>query len=65
MKVEVNKDICIGCGLCTNIAQNLFSMNDEGKAKAIDIEIKDKEQLLAEESVNSCPVSAIKIISKN
>ena len=34
-------------------------MNDEGKAKAIDIEITDKDQLLAEESVNSCPVSAI------
>lgn len=65
MKVEVNQDICIGCGLCTNIAQNLFSMNDEGKAKAIDIEITDKDQLLAEESVNSCPVSAIKVISKN
>ncbi len=59
MKIEVNQDMCIGCGLCTNIAQNLFSMNDEGKAKAIDIEITDKDQLLAEESVNSCPVSAI------
>lgn len=65
MKVEVNQDICIGCGLCTNIAQNLFSMNDEGKAKAIDGEIAEKDQSLVEEAANSCPVSAIKIISKN
>ena len=64
MKVEVNQDICIGCGLCTNIAQNLFSMNDEGKAKAIDNEIIDKDQPLAEEAANSCPVSAINLISK-
>ena len=65
MKVEVNKDICIGCGLCTNIAPDVFSMNDEGKAKAIDGEIAEKDQPLVEEAVNSCPVSAIKIISKN
>lgn len=65
MKVEVNKDICIGCGLCTNVAQNVFSMNDEGRAQEIDGEIAEKDQPLVEEAVNSCPVSAIKIISKN
>ena len=59
MKVEVNKDICIGCGLCTNIAPDVFSMNDEGKAKAIDGEIAEKDQPLVEEAVNSCPISAI------
>ncbi len=65
MKVEVNQDMCIGCGLCTNIAPDVFFMNDEGKAKAIDDEITEKDQLLAEEAVNSCPVSAIKLIPKN
>ena len=59
MKIEVNKDICIGCGLCTNIAQNVFSMNDEGRAQEIDGEIAEKDQSLVEEAANSCPVSAI------
>ena len=65
MKIEVNQDMCICCGLCTNIAQNLFSINDEGKAKAIDSEITDKDKPLTEEDVNSCHVSAIKLIPKN
>ena len=43
MKVEVNQDMCIGCGLCTNIAQNVFSMNDEGRAQEIDGEIAEKD----------------------
>ena len=62
MKVEVNKDICIGCGLCTNIAQNVFSMNDEGRAQEIDGEIAEKDQSLVEEAANRCPVSAINLI---
>ena len=59
MKVEVNQDICIGCGLCTNIAPDVFSMNDDNKAQAKDGEITEKHQPLAEEAANSCPVSAI------
>ncbi len=35
------------------------------RAKAKDDEITEKDQPLAEEAANSCPVSAIKLIPKN
>ena len=59
MKVEVDQDICIGCGLCTNIAPDVFSMNEDNKAQAKDGEITEKDQTLVEDAANSCPVSAI------
>lgn len=65
MKVKVDQNMCIGCGLCINIAPDVFSMNDDNKAQAKDDEITEKDQPLAEEAANSCPVSAIKLILKN
>ena len=32
-KVTINKDLCIGCGLCTSIAAGVFDFDDDGKAK--------------------------------
>lgn len=32
MKVEVDQEMCIGCGMCAEIASEIFRMNEEGKA---------------------------------
>ncbi|MDF2505862.1 MAG: ferredoxin [Clostridium sp.] len=32
MKGFVDKDTCIGCGLCTSVCPDVFVMDDEGKA---------------------------------
>ena len=34
MKVIVDKDTCIGCGLCCGVCPEVFSMDDEDKAEA-------------------------------
>jgi len=49
----VNQEECIGCGLCTEIAPEVFRMNGE-KAEAY----KDNGEN-AEEACSSCPVNAI------
>jgi len=59
MKVHVDKDICIGCGLCPSIAGDVFEMDDDGKAKAIVDEVPEGSEDVAKEAVESCPVSAI------
>ena len=33
-KVSVNKDVCIGCGLCSSTTPSVFEMDDDGLAKA-------------------------------
>ncbi len=57
MKVRVDQDKCIGCGLCTSVAENVFSFNDDGKAQASNVAPDDEEAV--ESAISSCPVEAI------
>ena len=50
---KVDKDLCIGCGLCAGIAPDAFAIGDDGKAEVVG------EDANAEEAKASCPVGAI------
>ena len=56
MKVSVDKDLCIACGLCVGTAPSIFNFGDDGKAEAGVVD----DEAAAEEAVNNCPVGAIK-----
>lgn len=53
--VKINKEKCVGCGLCTSICSEVFAMGKDGKAyvKA------DKKTPCVKEAIESCPVEAI------
>ncbi|MGI6595075.1 MAG: ferredoxin [Christensenellales bacterium] len=53
-KYYVDQDECIGCGLCADIAPDVFEMHED---KAI--AIKDNGDN-AEKALMECPVGAIK-----
>ena len=55
-KVSVNKDLCIGCGLCTTIAPDVLAIGDDGLAGAL---VSETEDEAVEEAAASCPVAAI------
>ena len=62
MKAYVNQNTCIGCGLCTSIAPNVFALNGNGYAtnilgEDIPVELNDAVQ----EAASSCPVEAISV----
>lgn len=56
MKAKVDKDLCIGCQLCTCLAPDSFKMEDDGKAVALEGNL-DPEK--TKEAEISCPVYAI------
>lgn len=60
LKVYVDQDLCISCGLCISICDDVFSWNDDDKAQAIDQEIPEEFTDEVEEAVESCPTEAIK-----
>lgn len=59
MNAKVDKDTCIGCGLCPSICPDVFEMDDDGKAVAKSVpEGKEDE---AKDAESSCPVNAISV----
>ncbi len=61
MRAYVDKDACIGCGLCADICPEVFSLDDDGVAEAIDEDITDDVLDSAREAEEQCPTGAISI----
>lgn len=62
-KCNVNKDLCISCGMCTAIAASAFAFGDDGKAECIldDAEVTADVEDSVQEAAISCPVQAIEV----
>ena len=62
--VTVDKEKCIGAGICTAIATKTFEMDNEGKALILrGIDEENKDAIL--DSAKACPVAAIIIKTKD
>ncbi len=62
MKVSVDKDTCVGCGLCPSICDEVFYMDTDGKAntKISDVSIDYEDD--TKDAETSCPVNAITVV---
>lgn len=55
IKLKVDKDLCVGCGLCVGSYAEVFAFDDENKAEVIG----ELDEATAEEAIASCPAGAI------
>jgi ferredoxin len=60
MKVTVDEETCIGCGLCAETCPEVFEMNDDKVRVKVD-EVSDEVADTCREAVENCPVEAIQI----
>ena len=57
LRIEVDRDLCIGSGDCVATVPAVFELDDEGKARVIDPDAATSDEIL--EAARNCPVTAI------
>jgi len=61
MKAVVDKDLCIGCGICEGTAPEVFSLATEPYAVVIQDPVAEENQEAARQAADDCPETAITI----
>jgi ferredoxin len=61
MKAKLNRENCIGCGLCGNICPEVFRMAEDGYAKVIRESVPKEAERSSVEACDVCPVGTILI----
>ena len=60
MKAKVIDEKCIGCGLCAELAPDIFELADNGLARVKE-QPTDENEGVAVEAAKSCPTEAIEV----
>jgi len=60
VKISVDEDACLGCGLCMHICPEVFEMDYE-KAHVNIAEVPPRMESVCKEAAGDCPSSAITI----
>ncbi len=60
MKAVIDEETCIGCGLCVQIAPDVYEMRED-KATTLVNEIPEELEGEAKEAAEQCPVNAITV----
>lgn len=62
MKVKVDGSRCMGHGMCTAIAPDVYQVTDEGFNEQGEFEIPAEREEFARRGANACPERIIEII---
>lgn len=66
MKVRVDRERCMGHGMCTALAPELFHVSEEtGFNEMGEVEIAPDQQTLARRGVGACPEQAITVLDEH
>ena len=58
MEVTIDREECVGCGACAEIAPDVFRIDADDKAEVYG-EVTDDNKDNVQDAIDTCPVSAI------
>ena len=58
MKIKIDKQKCLGCGICIKLCPEVFELKD-GKSEIKEEVDLEKNKDCIKEVIDSCPVTAI------
>lgn len=61
MKVTVNRDRCVGVGMCEATAPDVFEVGDDGQAHVLVDDIAEGDVAAVERAVSQCPTESLTI----
>jgi len=56
VKIIIDKEACIGDGICESLCPDVFQMTDDGKAEVID---EQSNEPCVQDAIDACPTEAI------
>jgi ferredoxin len=59
MRVQVDKELCIGCESCVDLCPEVFDMEEEVAYTKIDDDIPEDTEDTCREAAEACPTEAI------
>jgi ferredoxin len=61
MRIDIDKDVCIGAGQCALTAPDVFTQDDDGYSTLLPGRHDGGDSPLLREAARACPVSAITV----
>ncbi len=62
VKIEADRELCIGAGNCVLSAEAVFDQDDDGIVVLLAEEVPDGEEERVREAVKLCPSGALKLV---
>ncbi|MGW7354147.1 ferredoxin [Streptomyces sp. Z26] len=59
--IEVDKDVCVGAGMCAITAPAVFTQDDDGLSEVIPGKEQATGETMTREALRACPVQAISV----